>query len=212
MLFDLGSRGEAISRDCPNFARVNRPEDRPNSRSHPNWHWYAFWRYHVLTGFKAPADGGPTHDRLKPADRAALDAARLSISRVLGATTASRSPTPTSAVGGLNGTATHEISGRPLRSGRLRMTLTGREDLARDLFNLESVRLTIIARGREGFADLTIRPSRPVHLRHTAAAKALTEHLEKNGFKVFWEPYVLEIEGRRVEAPEMKILWEPAND
>lgn len=35
-------------------------------------------------GLKAPAEGGPTYVRLKPANRAALDAARLSIRRELG--------------------------------------------------------------------------------------------------------------------------------
>lgn len=51
---------------------------------HKHRHWYACWRYRVLTGQKAPAEGGPTHDRLSPPQRAALDAARLTVSRELG--------------------------------------------------------------------------------------------------------------------------------
>lgn len=90
------------------------------------------------------------------------------------------------------------------------MTRDSRETLAKDLFDLETVRLAIVARAQEGFAELMLRPPRPVDLRHTAAAKAAKTHLEKIGFKVFWEPYSLEIEGRRVDASEMKILWEQA--
>lgn len=51
---------------------------------HKHRHWYACWRYETLTGRKAPSEGGPTHDRLTPAERRPLDEARLAISRELG--------------------------------------------------------------------------------------------------------------------------------
>ena len=51
---------------------------------HKHRHWYACWRYRTLTGHKPPAEGGPTHDKVPIAERAALDAARLEVSRELG--------------------------------------------------------------------------------------------------------------------------------
>lgn len=54
------------------------------SNMHKHRHWYACWRYRVLTGEKPPAEGGPTYDRVPMARRAELDAARLQVSRELG--------------------------------------------------------------------------------------------------------------------------------
>lgn len=51
---------------------------------HKHRHWYACWRYRVLTGEVPPAEGGPTYDRVPVARRVALDAARLEVSRELG--------------------------------------------------------------------------------------------------------------------------------
>ena len=51
---------------------------------HKHRHWYACWRYRTLGGVKAPAEGGPTHDQLTPAERARLDAVRLQVSQELG--------------------------------------------------------------------------------------------------------------------------------
>lgn len=51
---------------------------------HKHRHWYACWRYRTLGGVQAPAEGGPTHDQMTPAERARLDAVRLQVSRELG--------------------------------------------------------------------------------------------------------------------------------
>ncbi len=47
-------------------------------------HGYAQWRYERLTGWKAPASGGPTREQMTPAQAARDRAARLEISRELG--------------------------------------------------------------------------------------------------------------------------------
>ena len=51
---------------------------------HKHWHWHACWRYRTLSGVQAPAEGGPTHDQLTPAERTRLDEVRLQVSRELG--------------------------------------------------------------------------------------------------------------------------------
>ena len=51
---------------------------------HKHRHWYAAWRYRTLGGVQAPAEGGPTHDQLTPAERIRLDDVRLQVSRELG--------------------------------------------------------------------------------------------------------------------------------
>jgi hypothetical protein len=51
---------------------------------HGHRHWYAQWRYKVLTGRPCPAAGGDTYERLSPAQRAADHRARLQISSELG--------------------------------------------------------------------------------------------------------------------------------
>ncbi|MGA0565571.1 phage integrase N-terminal domain-containing protein [Ancylobacter sp. VNQ12] len=51
---------------------------------HKHRHWYACWRYRTLSGVQAPAEGGPTHDQVTPAERARLDAVRLQVSQELG--------------------------------------------------------------------------------------------------------------------------------
>lgn len=51
---------------------------------HGHRHWYAQWRYRSLTGWAAPAAGGPTYETLSAADRAADYRARMAISRELG--------------------------------------------------------------------------------------------------------------------------------
>lgn len=54
------------------------------SNLHKHRHWYACWRYRTLTGLRSPAEGGPTHDQLRPTERVRLEEARLQISRELG--------------------------------------------------------------------------------------------------------------------------------
>lgn len=51
---------------------------------HKHRHWYACWRYRTLAGIEPPALGGPVHDDLPVAQRLAIDAIRLQISRELG--------------------------------------------------------------------------------------------------------------------------------
>lgn len=51
---------------------------------HKHRHWYACWRYRTLAGVKAPAEGGPLHSALPPAERLRLDEIRLQVSRELG--------------------------------------------------------------------------------------------------------------------------------
>ena len=51
---------------------------------HKHRHWYACWRYRTLTGLKPPAEGGPSHNLLRLAERTRLDGARLQISHELG--------------------------------------------------------------------------------------------------------------------------------
>ncbi|WP_407052103.1 phage integrase N-terminal domain-containing protein [Methyloraptor flagellatus] len=51
---------------------------------HKHRHWYACWRFRTLSGIKPPVEGGPSHDRLPPAEQARLDAIRMEISRELG--------------------------------------------------------------------------------------------------------------------------------
>ena len=51
---------------------------------HKHRHWHACWRYRTLSGVQAPAEGGPTHDQLTPAERTRLDEVRLQVSRELG--------------------------------------------------------------------------------------------------------------------------------
>lgn len=51
---------------------------------HGHRHWYAQWRYRVLTGRPCPAAGGPTCDRLTLAEKGADYRARQRISRELG--------------------------------------------------------------------------------------------------------------------------------
>jgi hypothetical protein len=47
-------------------------------------HWYAQWRYKVLTGRPSPAAGGETCERLSHPERASDYRARMQISRELG--------------------------------------------------------------------------------------------------------------------------------
>lgn len=54
------------------------------SNMHKHRHWYACWRYRTLTGLKPPAEGGPSHNLLRLAERTRLDGARLQISHELG--------------------------------------------------------------------------------------------------------------------------------
>ncbi|MCK1497886.1 phage integrase N-terminal domain-containing protein [Bradyrhizobium sp. 188] len=51
---------------------------------HGHRHWYAQWRYRVLTGRPSPAAGGETYERLSRGERARDYWARLQISRELG--------------------------------------------------------------------------------------------------------------------------------
>lgn len=51
---------------------------------HGHRHWYAQWRFRILTGRQPPASGGATYENLSRADRAADYRARLQISRELG--------------------------------------------------------------------------------------------------------------------------------
>ena len=51
---------------------------------HGHRHWYAQWRYKVLTGRPCPAAGGLTYERLSRADRGADYRARMQISAELG--------------------------------------------------------------------------------------------------------------------------------
>lgn len=51
---------------------------------HGHRHWYAQWRYHVLTGTRPPAAGGRTYENMTQAERAADYRARMEISRELG--------------------------------------------------------------------------------------------------------------------------------
>ncbi|KTR03359.1 integrase [Aureimonas ureilytica] len=54
----------------------------PSFHEHRRWH--ARWRFRTMAGVPCPADGGPLHDDLSPAERARLDAVRLEVSRELG--------------------------------------------------------------------------------------------------------------------------------
>ena len=54
------------------------------SNAHGYRHAYAQWRYKTLTGWSCPAMGGPTVDRMTPADQARDRASRLEISHELG--------------------------------------------------------------------------------------------------------------------------------
>lgn len=54
------------------------------SNAHGYRHAYAQWRYKQLTGWSCPAMGGPTVDRMTPADEARDRSARLEISHELG--------------------------------------------------------------------------------------------------------------------------------
>ncbi|SOC89914.1 Integrase [Ensifer adhaerens] len=54
------------------------------SNAHGYRHAYAQWRYKTLTGWAAPAAGGPTVDRMTPAEAARDRDARLEISHELG--------------------------------------------------------------------------------------------------------------------------------
>jgi hypothetical protein len=51
---------------------------------HGHRHWYAQWRYQVLTGRACPAAGGATYERLSRADRGRDYRARMQISSELG--------------------------------------------------------------------------------------------------------------------------------
>lgn len=51
---------------------------------HGHRHWYAQWRYRVLTGWSPPAAGGRTYEAMTKAEQAADYRARLAISRELG--------------------------------------------------------------------------------------------------------------------------------
>ncbi|WP_346911414.1 integrase domain-containing protein [uncultured Roseibium sp.] len=54
------------------------------SNAHGYRHAYAQWRYKQLTGWSCPAAGGPTVDRMTPAQEARDRAARMEISHELG--------------------------------------------------------------------------------------------------------------------------------
>jgi integrase len=51
---------------------------------HGHRHWYAQWRYQILTGHPCPAAGGPTYERMTRVARAIDYTARLQISGELG--------------------------------------------------------------------------------------------------------------------------------
>jgi hypothetical protein len=51
---------------------------------HGHRHWYAQWRYQILTGRPSPAAGGPTYERLSRAERGTDYRARMQISAELG--------------------------------------------------------------------------------------------------------------------------------
>lgn len=86
-------------------------------------------------------------------------------------------------------------------------TQKAREALAEDLFNLDMVRSTVAAAAGQGLAVAVIRPPYPVDLTHTEAAKAAVKHLKDSGFKVGWECYRAEWEGRPTDGWELQIVW-----
>jgi hypothetical protein len=54
------------------------------SKTHGLRHWYAQWRYQQLTGWAAPASGGPSRRQLTPVQREIDRDARLRVSAELG--------------------------------------------------------------------------------------------------------------------------------
>lgn len=81
------------------------------------------------------------------------------------------------------------------------------DDLATEVFDLDTVRGAVIDAAKTGFQSVVIRPPLPVDLRPTTAAKAAEKHLADSGFKVFWESYVVEAGGRRLTGMELHISW-----
>lgn len=79
----------AIIPDAQTYIRFRKAFEKATleagiSHMHKHRHWYACWRYRTLTGVKPPAEGGPLHSQVHPAERVRLDAARLEVSRELG--------------------------------------------------------------------------------------------------------------------------------
>lgn len=79
----------AVIPDATSYIRFRKSFEKATleagiTNMHKHRHWYACWRFRTLAGVKPPAEGGPRHDQVAPAERARLDAVRLRVSRELG--------------------------------------------------------------------------------------------------------------------------------
>lgn len=95
----------------------------------------------------------------------------------------------------------------PFIDGVRELTLSAREALAKEVYDIDALHGQIIAAAGQGCSRAVIRPPRPVDLRATDAARMAEKHLTDSGFKVFWEAYVVETEGQRLTALELQIEW-----
>lgn len=62
-----------------------------------------------------------------------------------------------------------------------------REQLAKTLFDVETVFTAMAEATTKGHAYLVVAPPEPVDLTHTSAAKALLDALEREGFRWVWD-------------------------
>ena len=85
---DFAGAGSLIPADMSYRDQLNRYKAQTAragiDRVHGLWHHYAQARYADLTGWKAPAAGGPTARQLSPDQKRIDREARLTISRELG--------------------------------------------------------------------------------------------------------------------------------
>lgn len=89
----------------------------------------------------------------------------------------------------------------------VKLTTNARETVAAELFAIETVRLAVTKAAATGKARLFLRPSLPLDLRHTAAAKALTDHLAGLGLATFWHSFNIEDGGRPETGYELEVSW-----
>ena len=86
-------------------------------------------------------------------------------------------------------------------------TRAAREKVAGELLTLDAVRGAVAAAAARGLVVAVMRPPHPVDLRETDAARAAVKHLTDSGFKVEWESYREDEDGRPTDGVELKIFW-----
>ena len=95
----------------------------------------------------------------------------------------------------------------PFVDGVRELTQSAREALAKEVYDLDTLRGLVIGAAGQGYARVIVRPPRPLDLRGTEAASLAEKHLVDSGFRIYWETYVGEVDGTRFSGAELQVEW-----